>query len=87
MCVILVPTKRHPTPDELNDAQDSNPHGAGIAWKNQDGKLAYEKAIDAKRVWEIIETEQRSDRECIILMQRASKKQSPKKIMATFFFT
>ena len=58
MCVILVPTKRHPTPDELNDAQDSNPHGAGIAWKNQDGKLAYEKAIDAKRVWEIIETEQ-----------------------------
>ena len=57
MCVILIPTKRHPTPDELNDAQDSNPHGAGIAWKNQDGKLAYEKAIDAKRVWEIIETE------------------------------
>ena len=57
MCVILVPTKRHPTPDELNDAQEANPHGAGMAWKNQDGKLSYEKAIDAKRVWEIIQTE------------------------------
>jgi predicted glutamine amidotransferase len=57
MCVILVPTKRHPEPKELNDAQDSNPHGAGMAWKNKDGKLCYEKAIDAKRVYQIIEEE------------------------------
>jgi len=57
MCVILVPTKRHPKPKELNDAQEANPHGAGMAWKNKDGKLCYEKAIDAKRVYEIIEGE------------------------------
>ena len=57
MCVILIPTKRHPTPEELNEAQDSNPHGAGMAWKDKDGKLSYEKAIDAKRIWEIINEE------------------------------
>ena len=54
MCVILIPTKRHPTPEELNEAQDSNPHGAGMAWKDKDGKLEidYISRPKGKWIWE-----------------------------------
>ena len=57
MCVILVPTTNHPSTKTLAAAENSNPHGAGIAWKNKKGTLSYEKAIDAARVLEIIKKE------------------------------
>ena len=56
MCVILVPTKEHPTAAELAPAESTNPHGAGIAWY-KNGEVSYEKAIDAAKVMEIIEKE------------------------------
>ena len=57
MCVIIVPTERHPDTEELATAEEQNPHGGGIAWKDKNNKLNYEKAIKASRVMEIIEEE------------------------------
>tara|TARA_R100001530_G_scaffold36559_1_gene28402 strand:+ start:2964 stop:3668 length:705 start_codon:yes stop_codon:yes gene_type:complete len=57
MCVILVPTERHPTKEELIDAENQNPHGAGIAWRDKNGTMNYRKAINARTVMQIIERE------------------------------
>jgi len=58
MCVIIIPTKKHPTLEELESAEATNPHGGGIAWKGADGLLRYVKDIDAKEVFGIIEEEE-----------------------------
>lgn len=57
MCVIIVPTEKHPTIDELEAAEVTNPHGGGIAWRGSDGFLRYVKDIDAVDVMKIIEEE------------------------------
>jgi len=54
MCVIIVTTEKHPTIDELEAAEITNPHGGAIAWKGDDGLLKYVKDIDAASVNKII---------------------------------
>lgn len=55
MCVIgAFDSQSHkPTLEELKAMETTNPDGAGIAWV-QDGKVQWEKAIKADRVFEII---------------------------------
>ena len=55
MCVILVPTKEHPSAEILTAAETVNPHGGGIAWRNNQGKLSYQKGIDTAKILEIIQ--------------------------------
>ena len=57
MCVIIVPTEKHPTLDELEAAEVTNPHGGAIAWKHDDGLLRYIKDIDAADISDIINCE------------------------------
>ena len=54
MCVIIVATEKHPTIDELEAAEKTNPHGGAIAWKGDDGLLHYVKDIDSDDVNKII---------------------------------
>lgn len=49
MCVAVVVEKDPPTADEWDQMEDSNPHGAGVAWC-EDGAIHYQKGLTAKQI-------------------------------------
>src|SRR5947209_8400141 len=51
MCVILVcPPNVRPTREVLRACEESNPHGAGVAWREEDGRIHWRKNLSAVQV-------------------------------------
>lgn len=57
MCVAVIVTGASPTLAELQDMEEENPHGAGLAWKEPgDNRVTYRKGLTALQVHEVLDT-------------------------------
>lgn len=54
MCVIFACEDEFPQPMDLESAELMNPHGAGIAWINDDKQVQFIKGINAKKIIKLI---------------------------------
>ena len=59
MCVIILGEKKHIPLDILKKAENSNPHGAGLAWINDKKEVEYIKSekLTAQNIFDFIKTE------------------------------
>lgn len=56
MCVAVIVKGKSPTQGELLDMEINNPHGAGLAWADPDGRgVAYRKGLDAFQVYQLLQ--------------------------------
>ena len=59
MCVIILGEKKHIPLDILKKAEQSNPHGAGLAWINEKKQVEYIKSekLTAQNIFDFIKSE------------------------------